>query len=330
MRVAITGPTGSIGVDLMRLHLKAGDEVIAVVNPESKRISNIPKGVEIVRCDISDYKNIFGTNECELFYHLAWAGTGPESRDDTSIQSKNIQYTLDAVCLAKSWGTKKFIGAGSQAEYGPLDQPINRNTPTNPISAYGIAKYASGKLCEIECKKNGIEFNWVRILSVFGKYDNENSLVIYLIDTLLKGERPKMTDCEQIWDLISSEDCARALKLVAIDGKIDKTYVIGSGDSKKLKEYVESIKNLIDPDMEIDYGAIPDYSKQTRCLSADISELIKDTGFSPERKFEDSIEGLIEYRRSHMKLRYQSSAIRFLQFLSPSSAPFLNQYMAFS
>ena len=38
------------------------------------------------------------------------------------IQNKNVEYTLDAVYLAKRFGCDTFIGAGSQAEYGIVNE----------------------------------------------------------------------------------------------------------------------------------------------------------------------------------------------------------------
>ena len=54
------------------------------------------------------------------------------------MQEPNIQYTMDAVCLAKRLGCKLFVGAGSQAEYGRVDGKIGSNTPVNPEVAVWV------------------------------------------------------------------------------------------------------------------------------------------------------------------------------------------------
>ena len=139
MRVAVTGPTGSIGSELVEELIAEGNEVIAIVRPGSARIENIPTtdAVKIVECDISDYKSLFGQDNCDLFYHLAWAGTTVDTRNNPISQADNTLYALDAACLAKNWGARKFIGVGSQAEYGPHDCSLSTFTPINPNSAYG-------------------------------------------------------------------------------------------------------------------------------------------------------------------------------------------------
>ena len=54
-RVIITGPTGAVGVGLIRNLIKAGIEVMAVVRPGSNRVDNIPKDplVKVVPCALS-------------------------------------------------------------------------------------------------------------------------------------------------------------------------------------------------------------------------------------------------------------------------------------
>jgi len=296
MKVAITGCTGMIGLSLINYHLKEGDEIIALAHSGSSRISSIPNdpSVKIIECEMSDYWGLRGKEECDIFYHLAWAGTSGFDRDDAIIQSNNVGYSLDAVKLAASWGAKKFVGVGSQAEYGIVNIPMNENTPTHPISGYGIAKMAAGGLCRILCKQMGLDFNWARVLSVYGENDSKNSLIMYLIDTLLKGESPVLTKCEQIWDYIYSDDCACALACIALKGVDGRTYCIGNGVPTSLKDYVLSVRDSVDPDLEIVFGGREYYPHQPMYLCADISDLKNDTGFLPKYLFKEGIERTIE------------------------------------
>ena len=296
MRVAVTGPTGSIGSELVGELINEGHEVIAIIRHGSNRIGNIPKSdlVSVIECDISEYQSLNGKSRCDLFFHLAWDGTTVSSRNDAMIQSRNIQYALDAASLAKDWGARKFIGTGSQAEYGPSGAPLSSSTPIKPIGAYGVAKYAAGRLCGMYCKENGMEFNWARVLSTYGKNDAEGTLIKYLIRTMKKGEVPQLTKCEQIWDYICSKDCAKALVAIGSKGMDGKSYIVGSGSKRLLKEYVEDIRMIIDPEIEISYGAIDYYPDQSMMLCADISELTQDTGFVPQTSFKDGIKLIID------------------------------------
>ncbi len=182
MGIVITGPTGAIGMALIKRCLELNTEVLAICHKGSKRISQIPQDerVKIIEADLHDYKDLnFDTNdEYEIFIHLAWNGTFGDTRNDMNIQSDNIKYTLDAVELAHRLGCKTFIGAGSQAEYGRVDKPIKPDTPTFPENGYGIAKLAAGQLSRIRCEQLGIKHVWARIFSVYGPYDGEYTMVM--------------------------------------------------------------------------------------------------------------------------------------------------------
>lgn len=295
MIAAITGPTGSIGRDLIQSHLDAGDSVIAIVNPKSLRKENLPESdrLTVLECGLGDYQKIMGNLRCDVFYHLAWDGTGPDARNDTGAQSKNIAYSLGALKLAHSWRSKKFIFAGSQAEYGRLDKPIISDTPANPVTAYGIAKNTAGMECATACKQMGMGFNRVRILSVYGRYDSNDLLVQYVISKLSKGESPELSPCEQIWDLMYSKDCAEALRLIALKGKNGRTYNVCSGDARPLKEHILCIRDVVAPDEEIVFGARDYYPGQTMMLAADTRELFEDTGFRPRYSLEDGIRDML-------------------------------------
>ena len=184
-----------------------------------------------------------------------------------------------------------FIGIGSQAEYGPINEPINEKTNVDPQSGYGIAKYASGKLAKLYCDQLNIRFNWIRILSVYSSKDSEYALIPYLIHSMLSGISPELTPCEQYWDYIYSKDVAKALYLVGLKGVNGKTYPLGSGECRMLKDYVKEIHSLINPDIPLKFGSKAYYPHQPMYLHADISELVKDTGFQPDYSFK---EGIIE------------------------------------
>lgn len=302
MRVAITGCTGGIGLSLINHHLMKDDKIIALAHLGSSRINRIPNdpSIKIVECEMSDYQNIKGKEECDIFYHLAWEGTSGPDRDNVVMQSDNVRYSLDAVELASSWGAKKFVGVGSQAEYGTVNVPMNERTPTNPICGYGIAKLNAGRLCRTLCRQLGLEFNWARVLSVYGENDSKNSLIMYLIDTLLKGESPVLTRCEQIWDYIYSDDCAYALACIASKGVDGRIYCIGNGIPTPLKDYVLSVRDVINPGIEIVFGGREYYPHQPMYLCADISDLKNDTGFIPKYSFKVGIKRTVESEHRRM------------------------------
>ena len=300
-KAIITGPTGAIGIALIQELIKHRIFVTAVCHRHSGRISRIPQHelVKVIECDLSELRTLVDLLESnyDVFYHFAWACTIGNSRNNVSAQIENIQYTIDAVEVAKQLGCRTFIGAGSQAEYGRYDGILNSEVATFPENGYGIAKLCAGQLSRIRCEQLGLDHIWTRILSVYGPFDGENTLISSLIKRLLLEERPKCTKGEQVWDYMYSKDAAKALLLLGEKGLSGKIYCLGSGDAKPLSEYITLIRDMIAPGIEIGWGDIPYSTKQVMHLQADITDLIRDTGFKPEYSFENGIAETIRWMK---------------------------------
>ncbi len=293
VRAIITGATGAIGTALIKELIDNNIEVLVFCHTESKRESNIPVHplVQKKYCSLMQLADVKNDTQkkYDVFFHLAWAGTSGSARNDMYQQNKNVKYALDAVSAAKKFGCDIFIGAGSQAEYGRFEGALKHDTPVFPENGYGMAKLCAGHMTREYAHQLGLRHIWVRILSIYGPNDGANSMVMSTINKFQSGIIPEFTKSEQIWDYLFSYDAAKAFRLLGEKGIDGKTYVLGSGISRPLKEYIYEIKKVFSPDAEIKIGSIPYAEKQVMHLCADISELTKDTGFIPEYNF---LEGL--------------------------------------
>lgn len=303
-RIIITGPTGAIGMAIIQQMLEHNIEVIAICNPNSKRISQLPKSsmVRIVKCDLSNLKELSSMNlpTCDAFYHLGWAGTIGKGRNDIILQEKNVRYTLDAVEVAYALGCSCFIGAGSQAEYGRVEGVLQPITPAYPENGYGMAKLCAGMMSYLRCHQLEMRHVWIRVLSIYGPYDGPNTMVMSTIKKLLSREIPQTTKGEQFWDYLFSKDAGKAFYLAAEKGKDGAVYCLGSGKEYPLSEYITTIRDLIAPEAEIAFGAIPYAENQVMRLCADITALQQDTGFQPETSFKDGIRQTIEWYQNEV------------------------------
>ena len=295
----VTGPTGAIGIALVSLLASKGIEVYAVVNPESPRKDRIPKAenIHLVECALSEIACLPekpGIGKSDAFFHFAWAGTAGPGRNDIALQNNNLRAALEAVEAAESLGCKVFVGAGSQAEYGRVSEPLRPEMPLRPENAYGIAKMQAEEMTRELCRSYQIRHVWPRILSVYGPYDNERAMIPNLIRSLLKGERPALTEGVQIWDYLFSTDAAKALYALARYGKDGHAYPLGSGEKRPLREYVEILRDVVSPGAELGFGEIPYGDRQVMFLSADISAITNDTGWRPETPFMEGIRKCLE------------------------------------
>ncbi len=295
----LTGPTGVLGTALVKKLADTGVETYVVCHRGSRRNATIlaHSCIHKIECDMDEISNLpeLIGKTVEAFFHLAWLGTQVNSnRMDMYLQNTNVKYALDTVYVAKKLGCKVYVGAGSQAEYGRIDGVIHPDSSVHPISGYGMAKLCAGQMTRALCKDFGIRHIWPRIVSVYGKNDGSKTLVSTLIRTLQAGEMPKLTAGEQMWDYLYSDDAAEALYLMAEKGKDGAVYVLGSGKSRKLKEFMIDIRDAVDKDMPLGLGEIPYLPDQAMHLEADISSLSRDTGWKPKTLFKDGIYQLIK------------------------------------
>ena len=216
------------------------------------------------------------------------------------LQNKNVKYTLDAVNLAHRMGCRTFVGVGSQAEYGRVSGKLSSLTPTNPENGYGIAKLTASSMSRILCRELGMKHVWARILSVYGEYDGENSMVMSTINKILNGVIPDFTPAEQIWDYMYSEDAAAAILAIAERGVDGDVYCIGSGEAVMLKDYITKMRDAANPACEPGFGKRPYAQGQVMYLSADTEKLKADTGFEPKWSFEEGIAKTVAWLRADM------------------------------
>lgn len=310
----VTGATGAIGMALVAELLKNNIEVKVFLRKDSERSGRIAEsfGEELKSGNISvEYvsleelkhfmENVYTRGRQDrVFYHLGWSGTFGKLRNDAGLQQKNVEYTLDAVRLAGRLGCTKFIGVGSQAEYGRVSTRLTPDTDTAPENEYGRAKLAAGVSSRELCRELGIEHAWVRVLSVYGPYDGMNTMITSVIRGLLKGDRVSLTKGEQMWNYLYSEDAGKELYLLGAKAvRNGAVYILAGSEEHSLKEYVVRLCRAMDADDKLlGFGDVLYGAGQVMCLTADISALCSDTGYIPDTIFEDGIKKTAEWVKS--------------------------------
>ena len=298
-RAIISGATGAVGTALTKVLVSNGVEVLVLCREGSKRNANILEHplVDKKYCSLEELEQLKNDTgkDYDVFYHFAWKGTTGTARNDMYLQNENVKYTLDAVNVAQRFGCHTFIGAGSQADYGRVAGKLMPETATFPENGYGMAKLCAGQMSRIACEQKNIRHIWTRILSIYGPYDGEQSMIMSTIIKLLRGERPLLTLGEQQWDYLYSMDAGYAMYSLGNKGKNGKIYCIGSGKTQPLVEYIKTMRDQINPDAELGIGEIPYDAKQVMYLCANISALKEDTEFEPQYTFEKGIQQTIEW-----------------------------------
>lgn len=304
-KAIIVGANGFIGSQLISF-LKNKDVEIYALVAKGTEYSILPqcRNIRYFEFELSSIKNLAASfeNDFDVLFHLAWVGVNPNLRNDYSVQTQNIIYGLDVMEFARSIKARRVVVAGSASEYAYCNEIITGNNIPAPSDMYSASKVATHYLCKTFANNNNIDLIWTSISSVYGPGRDDNNLISYTIKSLLNREKPKFTKLEQKWDYIYISDLIEALYYLGKDGKGGKNYPIGFGTHKTMREYVEIIRKIIDPDLPIGIGDLPYKGETIDNQMLDISDLKKDTGFTPKYTFEKGILNTIDYFRNKYNL----------------------------
>ncbi len=179
-RILVTGAGGFVGAATVRAALADGHKVMALIRRSgSVRLAGLIGDLSVHAVDLSDataVTELLASLKPEIVVHSAWEGVGGALRAG-DIQFENIRTALSLADAAIAAGASKFVGIGSQAEYGRYDRRISETDLPQPTMLYGAAKLSACHLTRQRAREAGIGFAWLRLFSVFGPGDNPNWLI---------------------------------------------------------------------------------------------------------------------------------------------------------
>ncbi len=266
MRCLVTGASGFLGSHLVRELLECGHSftVLLRTGSDAERLQDCLSQVSIVRGSLQDLtalSQFLRNSPVDATFHLVWSGVISAARNNTTQITDNVNGSLDLWDVLRATGCSTFIGADSQAEYGPYSGILHENLPTAPVTAYGSSKLALCILLKQLCALSKMRFVWLRLLSAYGPGDDESHMVPSLIRALLRDEKPALTAGEQIWDFLYVTDAASGFCAV-LEGDVDGIFNLGSGSAVVLREFIAKVRGCIDPSLLLGIGEVPYRSDQ--------------------------------------------------------------------
>lgn len=299
--VIVTGATSFIGIALIRELYDRKMGVTAVVRPGSRRMPLLMKlfpGLRVVECELWELEQaVLPEKEYRALYHIGWSSDFENSRYNLKGQLRNVEYCAAAVHLAAKYHCMDFLCVGSQAECGVISEPLNVGTPENPMTAYAEAKCAAYDRTRKLCAEEGISQFWPRLLSAYGPYDRDSTMIMSCMRACREKRILELTPAEQIWDYIYVSDVAKALLVITEKGEPGKRYALGSGAGRPLKDYIIQISEMMGfSDLQKGIGKKEYAPNQVMHLVADIEELTRETGFVPKVGFDQGIRELLSIR----------------------------------
>ena len=299
-RILVTGAGGFVGAAVADLAARNGHSVTALVrNPSSPRAVALAGRCAIAVANLSDrdaVRAVLAQARPHCVIHSAWEGVGGPARAG-DIQLDNIRTSVELLDSAIAVGTRRFIGIGSQAEYGRHDRRIDESATTEPFLLYGAAKLSTCHLTRQRASEAGIGFAWLRLFSPYGPGDNPNWLIPSVAAQILAGQTPRTSAGTQKWDYLHIADCAQGILAAAVTKSAQGVFNLSSGRAVTVRTIVERIRDLACPGLQLTFGDIPFGPNQIMHLEGDSSRLSAATGWTPSIMIEDGLVTVVDSLR---------------------------------
>jgi len=187
MSILITGGTGFIGAEIVRMLVAQGRDEVVVAHRSGNftRIADIVDRVTTVQADLSDDAAtaalVADTAPTQLF-HFGATLTGPGEEDPQALLGSNVSGVITLFEAARQAGTEQIIFASSIGTYGRdlvRGEPVNDLSVQRPNSIYGVTKVFAENLGAWYRNKYGIDFRGLRYPSIVGPGVTTKSLAQY-------------------------------------------------------------------------------------------------------------------------------------------------------
>ncbi len=270
-KILVTGANGYIGQKVVEQLLNLGVKVLAAdivvdgIDPRAERLQvNLFENTEVVTEKI---------DQIDACLHLAWRNGFNHFADshinDLPGHFRFISSLLDA-------GLKHIAIQGTMHEIGYWEGKIDENTPTKPISYYGIAKNALRQLSTLLAKKHEVTFQWLRAYYILGDDKRNHSIFTKILEAEERGDVTfPVTTGKNAFDFIEVDELAYQIALTI--NQSDVTGIINTCTGKattlhdKVEEFIASRHLNIKPQ----FGVFPDRPYDSPIVYGDNTKIQK-------------------------------------------------------
>ena len=335
LKILVTGGAGFIGSAVIRYIL--GETPHLVINVDkltyAGNLLSLPNVTENENyhfeqkdiCDAQAMEDIFAKHQPDIIMHLAAESHVDRSIDGPAefIQTNIIgTYTL-LEAARKHWlsldeskqANFKFHHISTDEVYGDLantSELFTETTSYEPSSPYSASKASSDHLVRAWQRTYGLPTLVTNCSNNYGPYHFPEKLIPLVILNALAGQPlPVYGDGSQIRDWLFVEDHARALYLVATEGKVGETYNIGGHNEKKNIEVVSAICSLLDELVEDKPRNISSFSQLITFVedrpghdlryAIDASKIQAALGWTPQETFESGLRKTVAWYLSNLQ-----------------------------
>ncbi len=332
MRVLVTGSAGFIGSFTSHRLLERGDEVVGVdnlndyydVTLKQSRLERLLErpGYTHEQIDIADqpvFNRVVEAHRPDRVVHLAaQAGVRYSLENPHAYVEANVTGFLNVLEACRHLGTEHLVFASTSSVYGSnTNMPFSvHSNVDHPVSLYAATKKSNELMAHTYSHLFGIPCTGLRFFTVYGPWGRPDMALFTFTRRMLAGEPIDVfnygnhkRDFTYVEDIV--EGVVRVLDRVPA-GDQDwsganpdphsssapyRIYNIGSNNPVELMRYIEVLeetlgvaaqKNLL----PLQPGDVPD-------TYADVTDLMRDTGYKPDTPVEVGIANFVAWYKSY-------------------------------
>jgi UDP-glucose 4-epimerase len=194
--VLVTGVAGFLGSHVADDLLASGFEVRGIDNMIDGFKDNVPDGVEFRVADcrrMDEYHDLLSDVEC-VFHCAAAPYEGLSVFAPFLVHEHTTSATVAMLTAAVRADVSRFVHCSSMSRYGKLTPPFTEDMTPQPLTPYGIAKYAADLQVAAIAGVHSMEYNIAVPHNIIGprqRYDDPyRNVAAIMINRALRGRQP--------------------------------------------------------------------------------------------------------------------------------------------
>lgn len=283
-RVIVTGASGFIGLNLVRVLAGLGAEITVIdrIQP-AERLAN-------VRFEWGDLRHLNKVYEADYLIHLAAiTNAGYAERYPLDTYEVNVLGTANLMDHVRI--EKRVLFPSTALTYQASGTPISEDAETDLSSVYALSKNIGEQVIKFHCRRMGVGHTIVRFFNIFGPGQLPMYIVPQVLSQIREHGRIEIRNGTVMRDLLFVEDCIDAvLKLSVTPSAKDSVFNIGSGHIVSIAEVARAAVEASDqPNVEItDLEEHIEYSPTA--IMADITKVQATIDWYPKTSLKDGLK----------------------------------------
>lgn len=261
----ITGATGFIGSNLVRVLLKNNSKITIITrkNSDYSKILDIKDKLNIYEYngDIIELVNLFNLINPDLVIHLASSFILNHRLDEIDkLIDSNIRFGTQILEAMKLSNCKKIINTSSYYQH-------YNNEIYNPVNLYAATKQAFEDIIYYYSSEYNIKSITLELFDTYGENDSRPKILNLLNNYANSKKVLDMSLGEQILDITYIDDIVSAylktIQLISIkEDNIPDKYSLISENRIKLKDLVRLYEQVTNKKINVNLGAKPYRNRQ--------------------------------------------------------------------